>query len=203
MSIRTCLLAVAFLCPVSAWSADLPATTAWDCLDHFVVDLAQREEVVQAVRDYNKAPADVHALDLLWPSFGNSDPDLNKVLQHPVARLLSTTIESVSYQGEGFLMGANGGLVAATEKTTDFWQGDETQFSDAVTLMVGQVHIEGETIDQSSHSMLIKISTPVYDPIAKQNIGVLMLGFDQFVVDFDDTCKKVDGDEPAPDASKP
>ncbi len=163
----------------------------WACLGPSVTELARREELVAAVRSYNSAPPDVHSLDLLWPTFGLSDIELLSVLKHPVVPLLQSSITRISLQGEGFLMGADGGLVAATDKTTDFWQGDETQFTRAIRLAPGQWHIEGEVEDDSSHSMLIKISTPIFDQDVGQNIGVLMLGFDQFVVDFQQNCAEV------------
>ena len=175
---------------MSVQADDISVNPAWDCLGFTVVELAHKPELIEAVRTYNLSPPDVHALDLVWDSFSAQDADLRKVLLHPVTPLIQQAIEHISMQGEGFLMGANGGLVAATDKTTDFWQGDESQFSDAVLLPDGQWHIEGDIADDSSHSMLIKISSPVYDPKTHKSIGVLMLGFDQFVVDFEETCSK-------------
>jgi len=184
------LIVVAAL--MSLWSSASAETVsgnpAWSCLNRYVVALARRAEVVMAVQGYNNAPQDIHGLDARWATLPDTVADVARVLTHPLVAELERTISAVSYQGEGLLMGRDGGLVAATNKTTDFWQGDETQFTRAIVLEQGQVHVEGDTTDQSTHSMLVKISTPVVDPVSRQAIGVLMLGFDQFVVDFAETC---------------
>lgn len=197
---------------ISAWLVLLMASPvvaeevavqdSWGCLGASVVALAQNDALVLAARYYNESPPDVHTMDAQWPSLTKDDEALAQVLDHPVAALMRTTIRQISIQGEGFLMGANGGLVAATDKTTDFWQGDESQFSEAIGLAPGSLHLEGDIEDDSSHSMLIKVSTPVYDPATQKNIGVLMLGFDQFIVDFQETCSK-DRSGPVPAGTLP
>lgn len=173
---------------LSASAETVSGNPAWSCLNRYVVTLARRAELVTAVQAYNKAPPDYLALDARWAALPEGAPEVSRVLTHPLVTKLEQTISSVSYRGEGMIMGRDGGLVAATNKTTDFWQGDETQFTQAIGLLPGQVHVEGDTADESTHSMLVKISTPIIDPVTRQGIGVLMLGFDQFVVDYEETC---------------
>lgn len=188
----------------SASAETVSGNPAWSCLNRYVVTLARRAELVTAVQAYNKAPPDYAALDAQWAVLSEDAPDVSRVLTHPLVAMLEQTISSVSYHGEGMVMGRDGGLVAATGKTTDFWQGDETQFTRAIGLLPGQVHVEGDIPDESTHAMLIKISTPIIDPVTRQAIGVLMLGFDQFVVDFEETCapnRHMESAPPVPGAS--
>lgn len=188
MQLKSVLFFVLLLLAPVLQAETVSGNPAWSCLNRYVVALARRAEVIGAVQRHNQAPPDFRLLDRHWPGWPESAPEVARVITHPLVPMMEQTISSVSYLGEGLLMGQDGGLVAATGKTTDFWQGDETQFSAALPLAQGQVHVEGDTADASTHSMLIKISTPVVDPATRQVIGVLMLGFDQFVVDFQDTC---------------
>ena len=162
----------------------------WQCISGIVIDTARRAEIVASVQHYNQAPPDPHQLDAEWPTLVSTDEPLRKVLRNPAAKLMRHVIQSVSQQGEAFLMGANGGLVASTDKSTDFWQGDEDQFTQAIGLASGQVHVDDQVSDESTHSIQVRLSTPVYDPATQKAIGVLMLGFDAFVLDYLRTCDK-------------
>lgn len=160
----------------------------WQCLTGIVVDTAKRPEIITAVRFYNKVPPDPHHMDLIWPSLSRNDPQVRDITHNKVSPLLRHVIQSVSRQGEAMLMGANGGLVATIDKSSDFWQGDEDQFLSVIGLRDGQVHVESDVSDESTASIQVRISTPVFDPATHKAIGVLMLGFDSFVLDYLRTC---------------
>ena len=160
------------------------------CLAKEVSHFATDPIIIAGVNNYNASPSDPQKLDKLWPSLKPGDAYLDVVIDNPSASAMREWIKRISIQGEGLLMGRNGGLVAATEKTTDFWQGDEDQFLKAVDLPLGEAYLQTELLDESTHLMLIKISTPIFNPRSHQSIGVLVIGFDQFVIDFSEPCKK-------------
>ncbi|MAR92895.1 MAG: hypothetical protein CML06_18770 [Pseudomonadales bacterium] len=160
----------------------------WRCLSQQVVALARDRQLLAAVNNYNAAPPDPQALDRRWPELTATDPLLQGITQSPAAHQLRRWIQEHSIQGEGLLIGDNGGLAAATDKTTDFWQGDEAQFLEAVKLADGDVYIQSELPDASTNMMLLKISTPLYNARSPAPVGVLVIGFDQFVIDFIEPC---------------
>src|SRR5690606_22664096 len=99
-----------------------------------------------------------------------------------------------------FLIGLNGGLVAATYKTSDYYQGDEDQFMQAIGLSQGQVWMEQHVADESASAMLVKIAVPVFGRDANEveqqaPIGVLVLGLYEFVLELYADCKVFPGAE--------
>ncbi len=133
------------------------------------------------------ARAQTHKSDP-WPSLDNSAEIIVKLTTTPAAKVMQDWIHGISIQGEGLLIGKNGGLVASTEKTTDFWQGDEAQFLQAIILPKSKAYIQKQLLDESTNMMLLKISAPIYNPRSQHPIGVLVIGFDQFVIEFNQPC---------------
>ncbi len=158
----------------------------WNCLTGLISDLARTDNLVNSIIQHNNTLPNIAYLEAMWPHLSPEDPIIESRIIHPAAEHMRIWIKEISIQGEGLLIGIDGGLVAATEKTTDYWQGDENQFTQAIILNKGEVYIQKEVIDESTHLMLVKISAPVY----KQNeaIGVLVIGLDQFVIDFVEPC---------------
>lgn len=171
----------------SAHSAD--DARSWDCLNQQVVELTKEPLLLAAINNYNSNPPDPMELDKVWPSLKDSSDIIYNLVNNKAADKMREWILDISIQGEGLLIGNNGGLVAATEKTTDFWQGDEAQFLQAIKLPESDVHIQKEILDESTNLMLLKISAPIYNPKSRHPVGVLVLGFDQFVIDFNQPCK--------------
>jgi hypothetical protein len=73
---------------------------------------------------------------------------------------------------EAFLTDAIGANVAITNKTSDFYQGDEEQYLEAFNQGKGGVHIGELSLDESIHSYSIHVGVPVLDQ-GKQ-IGVML-----------------------------
>lgn len=165
------------------------------CLAAEFIVWVQSQDVQRWLRDYNSANtlADAMTLDATWSQLGNDSREIQAVLQHPAAAALRAFQNHYSVLGESFLIGASGGLVAATARTSDYWQGDEAQFVDTVELPAGQFKLFNVGLDESAHAMLAKLAVPVYDnhhkSITDTPVGVLVLGFDQVVVDFERPCR--------------
>jgi hypothetical protein len=176
-------------------SADADQASA-KCLAAEFITWVQAADVQRWLREYNahSTLADVKALDAAWPQLSTDSREIQSVLQHPAAAALRVFQNHYSVLGESFLIGANGGLVAATDRTSDYWQGDEAQFLDTILLPAGDFKLFTAGLDQSAHAMLAKLALPVYDNDHKtaddKPIGVLVLGFDQVVVDFEQPCRK-------------
>lgn len=158
------------------------------CLVNSAIELSKQSSIISAIKAYNTNPLDPQALDKVWNTLTLEDSLIVSLLNNPAADMMRQLIQVSSIQGEGLLIGLNGGLVAATEKTTDFWQGDEYQFTKALHLQPGETFLQQDIIDESTHSMLLKISIPVYDESNKNSIGVLVIGLDQFVINMGGHC---------------
>lgn len=153
---------------------------------------------------YNKHHMDVHTIDLKWPSLKTTAPEVESIISNPASRIIKRYIESHSIEGEGFLIGLDGGLVAATNKTSDFYQGDEEQFLKPMKLPFGEAWTKQGIVDESAAALLIKVAVPVFStdqtvsPKPKKRekpIGVLVVGLYEFVISMSDGCVTFDSEE--------
>jgi hypothetical protein len=173
-------------------SDPVPANAS--CLAAEFITWVHSSDVQTWLNDYNTHSHidDVKALDTTWAQLDSNSREIQTVLQHPAASALRAYQNHYSVLGESFLIGANGGLVATTDRTSDYWQGDEAQFLDTVKLPDGQFKLFTARVDDSAHALLAKLAIPIYTSkntgTDKQPIGVLVLGFDQMVVDFELPC---------------
>lgn len=158
------------------------------CLLEPVVKLSHHEAIRQQVKHYNQSSHPPPAsLDATWSSLPDDAPQLLAILQNPATGLLMQFIELVSFRGEGLLIGKDGGLVAATNHTTDFWQGDEPQFQQVMDSASNAPVILAAYEDASTRHVLIKIATPVLAGHGEK-IGVLVIGFDEMVMQYRQLC---------------
>lgn len=132
--------------------------------------LANHPVVREQTLGYNERDIDVLSIERKWVDLKKSAPEVNSVLSNPATEVIQQYIKSHSIDGEGFLIGKNGGLVAATNKTSDFYQADELQYSETIKLAYGQAWIKKGIIDESAEAMLIKVAVPVF-ATNKENHG--------------------------------
>jgi len=71
-------------------------------------------------------------------------------------------------------MDNQGANVAITDKTSDYWQGDEPKFTEAYNKGSGAIHISDVNFDDSTQAYLVHVSVPVMD--GKKTIGVITFG---------------------------
>lgn len=131
--------------------------------------------VVQAVRDANANPRtleEIEAIDREWERAPGVSPFMRALIDHPAAQRLRELRESSPEIQEAFLTDALGANVAITNKTSDFYQGDETQYLEAFSQGKGGVHIGELSLDESIHSYCVHVGVPVLD--RGKPIGVLL-----------------------------
>ena len=73
-------------------------------------------------------------------------------------------------------MDNQGANVAMTDKTSDYWQGDEAKFKESYNNGEGAVHISDVEFDDSTQAYLVQVSVPVKDGDAI--IGAITVGID-------------------------
>ncbi len=77
---------------------------------------------------------------------------------------------------EIFTMDLNGLNVAASDTTSDYWQGDEDKFSQTYLIGAGAVHISDVEFDESSQSYQAQVSITLVDPGTNAAIGAMTVG---------------------------
>lgn len=145
-------------------TAESKTLTAW----------AEDRTIVDAVRQRNARRLsldEVKRIDAEWTA-GRAAADVREATTGACAdRLRALAAQSPRY-GETFVMDANGAVVCATQRTSDYWQGDEAKWTRAFT--GGAVFIDRPKLDDSAKSRLAQISLPIVEN--GKPAGVLTVG---------------------------
>jgi hypothetical protein len=124
--------------------------------------------------------AQIDAMDQEWQAnVGNAeDPLVKGVLNNPAADFLRSRVaDSAGSITEAFITDAKGLNVAATDATSDYWQGDEDKFTKVWPAPDGHF-ISGVELDESTQHYQGQISVSVVDPATGQAVGTLTVGID-------------------------
>jgi len=131
--------------------------------------------VIQAVREANASPRSMEEIETInreWEEATGVTDFMRNLIEHPAARRLKELRSSSPEIQEAFLTDALGANVAITNKTSDFYQGDEVQYLEAFNQGKGGTHIGELALDESIHSYSIHVGVPVLDQ--GKPIGVLL-----------------------------
>ena len=137
---------------------------------------AADKTLVDAVRKQNAkrvSLAEVQRIDGEWIA-GRADATVKEAINGPCADRLRALIASDARYGETFVTDANGAIVCATQRTSDYWQGDETKWTRAFNGGTGAVFIDRPKLDDSAKTRLAQISVPILEN--GKAIGVLTAG---------------------------
>lgn len=142
--------------------------------------------LVQAIRAQNSAThgydqAQIDALDQAWRAeVGHSDtPTITPVLNNAAADFLRQQVaQSGGRITEVFVMDNHGLNVAASDVTSDYWQGDEAKFTETHGVGPGAVHFGDVEFDESSQTYQGQISVTISDPDTGLPIGAITIGVD-------------------------
>lgn len=183
--IRTAWAAAFCLATLPA-SADEFGAAMQTYLETEVMGWAQNPVLVEAIRNQNArttafSQAEIDALDAAWRAeVGQTEqPTISPVMNNAAADFLR---ERVAAAGgaitEIFLMDARGLNVAASDTTSDMWQGDEAKFTETYPNGPGSVHLGDIELDQSSQRFQGQISMTLTDPDTGAAIGAITVGVD-------------------------
>lgn len=110
--------------------------------------------------------------DKEWMATTGMDDQMKAMMKNAGAQELDKLEATKPYFFESILMDNQGANVAMTNKTSDYWQGDEPKFTNA--FKVGGVDIGKSKFDDSAKAYLIQVSVPVLD--GGKAIGALCVG---------------------------
>jgi hypothetical protein len=112
-----------------------------------------------------------NAINMSLESIQQRDKEL---MENDAANALRAIEKSQPYYVEMFAVDNKGANVAMTNKTSDFWQGDEEKFTETYNNGEGQVFIAAPEFDDSANAYLIQVSVPVKSH--GRTIGALTIG---------------------------
>lgn len=145
----------------------VPSIQAW----------GQDQALVTAVQAQNASGAsldDIKKQDAEWIATTGVNAFMESLMSNAAAQRLKQLETTKPYFTEIFLMDNQGANVAMTNKTSDYWQGDEAKFTKSFNGGQGAVHVGEVKFDESAQAYLVQVSVPVMDGGAA--IGAMTVG---------------------------
>jgi hypothetical protein len=135
--------------------------------------------IVKSVRDENakgKTLAQIQEKDKEWKAFAGHADYMKAMMDSECGRHIRKIQESSPYYAEIFVMDNQGANVAMSDKTSDYWQGDEDKFQKSYAGGAGAVFIDEVKFDDSSQTYQVQVSVPVLE--GGKAIGAITFGID-------------------------
>lgn len=132
--------------------------------------------LVDAVREANRhlrSMTEILRIDEEWVATRGVDDFMRSIIEHPAARRLRELREAHPELQEAFVTDRLGANIASTNKTSDFYQGDEDKFREAFNEGKGGVHVGELAKDESIQSFSVPVGVPVLD--GEEVVGVLVV----------------------------
>ena len=149
-----------------------------------IAQIVADPQILAAIQQQNSKHAGMDeaaiiALDNKWRAEvgSGSTPTIDPVLGGAVADMLrAMRDESGGLYTEIFVMDNLGLNVAASDTTSDYWQGDEAKWQQTYGAGAGAVHISEVELDESTQSYQSQISVAITDeagnPVGAATFGV-------------------------------
>jgi hypothetical protein len=133
--------------------------------------------IVAAVKAENakgKTLAQIQELDKKWMATPGIVDYMKSLMENECGKYLRKIQASAPYYAEIFVMDNLGANVAMSDKTSDYWQGDEAKFIKSYNGGKGAVFIDEVKFDDSTQNYLVQVSVPVKD--GDKIIGAITFG---------------------------
>jgi len=136
--------------------------------------------IVKAVKNQNKKGMtldEIQITDGAWKGVKEGTLGImDELMANDCAKAAQTILESRRYIMEIFVMDNQGANVCMTDKTGDYWQGDEGKFVNSFNGGIGSVFVDEELEeDGATRAMVGQVSVPVMEKgvaIGAMTIGV-------------------------------
>jgi len=135
--------------------------------------------LVAAVKAENakmKTLDQIKDMDAKWIAFAGVADYMKALMNNPCAKRLLEIRKESKFFSEIFVMDNQGANVCMTDKTSDYWQGDEAKFTKSFANGTGAIDIGEVKFDDSSQLYLVQASVPVMD--GGKAIGAITFGID-------------------------
>jgi hypothetical protein len=133
--------------------------------------------IVNAVKTENgkgKSLNQIKEADKKWMETPGVDGFMKSLMESECGKHLQKLQKSAPYFAEIFAMDNQGANVCMSDKTSDYWQGDEAKFTESYKGGQGAIHMSDVIFDKSSQAYLVQVSVPVKD--GGKVIGAITIG---------------------------
>lgn len=144
-----------------------------------LADMGRDPVIVEAVKAENargKTLAAIREMDEKWKTTPGIADFMQTMMDSKCGRYLIRIQDKNPYFAEIFVMDNQGANVCLTDKTSDYWQGDEAKFKNSFAGGKGAVFVDDVEFDDSTQSYISQVSVPVFD--GNRAIGAITFGID-------------------------
>ncbi|GAB7081405.1 PDC sensor domain-containing protein [Megalodesulfovibrio paquesii] len=163
------------------------AVSAGEPAPQHVKDLAAREllamaedpVLLAAVQHQNAQGLTLEVIkqrDATWMAQAGMDDFMRALHGNAASLRLREWQAREPWLAELFVTDNQGANVAMSDKTSDYWQGDEGKFTKCMTGGPGELYFSEVEFDKSAQAYLVQVSVPIRQN--GQAIGVLVVGVD-------------------------
>jgi hypothetical protein len=177
--LHACVVVALLATGLLVQAAEKAPQAVLDLIDSELVPLQSDPVIVAAVKQANstqRSLEQIKEIDDTWRSTPGIDEFMRSLLDSECGRHLSEIMSSRAYYSEIFVMDHDGANVAMTDKTSDFWQGDEAKFIESYRDGAGGMHVGDVEFDESAQAYLVQVSLPIKD--GERVIGAITVGID-------------------------
>jgi hypothetical protein len=135
--------------------------------------------IVKAVKEQNAKGMsldEIKTMDEKWKGDAGLADYMKALMESECGKHIKGIQDGAEYYAEIFVMDNQGANVAMTDKTSDYWQGDEAKFQKSFAEGKGAVFVDEVEFDDSAQAYLVQVSIPVKD--GDQAIGAITFGID-------------------------
>jgi len=144
-----------------------------------LVKLSVDPVIISAVKAENakgKSLASIQETDKKWIATPGIVDYMRVLMENECGLHLRQMQKSMPYAAEIFVMDNQGANVCMTDKTSDYWQGDEDKFKRSYNGGQGGIFIDEVEFDESTQTYMSQVSVPVMD--GETVIGAITIGID-------------------------
>jgi hypothetical protein len=142
-----------------------------------IEEWTRADALLEAVTEQNgqkRTLEKIRQIDAVWTAGGDLEGLDRELLENECAKLLDSFMTATTGFKEAFIMDDLGALVCMTQRTSDYWQGDEEKWHRSMNEGRGAVYVGPAAWDESAGSMLVQISVPIMSD--GRAIGALTVG---------------------------
>jgi len=140
-----------------------------------IASIVYADQAGQPAWDEAEDIAAIQAIEALWPSLSSDSQHLQALLQNELSLQMQAFIANNPHFAEIFITDRIGRLIAATQKTSDYWQADEAWWQAAILLDEHMLNLDGLNYDESAQVYSIDMTLPLYQATAtgREIVGVI------------------------------
>ena len=134
-----------------------------DLANTVLAKLGEDPVIVAAVKAENakeKTLDQIQAKDKEWLAHAGIADYMKSIMESEAGKHIRKIQQSQEYYAEIFIMDNQGANVAMTDKTSDYWQGDEAKFKKSFNGGAGAIFVDDVEFDDSTQASWFRCSCP-------------------------------------------